>query len=98
MRRSRPAFGRRLIVAATACGIAAPALAGQSASRPDLSQTWLDLPPSAATGKPAVAMPPLATGQPGAGPCLPPLPCGTRLLGTIRKNGVVAVQVPALRW
>jgi hypothetical protein len=27
-----------------------------------------------------------------------PRPCGTRLLGTVRKNGAVELQLPALRW
>ena len=30
--------------------------------------------------------------------CLPALPCGTLLLGDVRKNGAVELRVPALRW
>jgi hypothetical protein len=44
-------------------------------------------------------VPPAAPlGQAETGGCLPALPCGTRLLGTVRKNGAVELQVPALRW
>ena len=57
----------------------------------------LMLSPPADTGKPL--LPP----APGAGVrdpegCTPALPCGTRLLGTVRRNGGVELQVPALRW
>jgi hypothetical protein len=31
-------------------------------------------------------------------PARPAVRCGTRLLGTVRKNGAVELQVPALRW
>ena len=32
------------------------------------------------------------------GTALPALPCGTQLLGTVRKNGAVELAVPAFRW
>jgi hypothetical protein len=89
---------RRLIPAAFALAGAAlaPAFAGQAAVDLDLSP---GLPPAADSGKPAILRPPVATlGQNETGSCLPPLPCGTRLLGTVRKNGAVELQIPALRW
>jgi hypothetical protein len=54
---------------------------------------------SAESGKPRIGgWPSPAPEAGGAVPCAPPLPCGTRLLGTIRKDGAVELQVPALRW
>lgn len=54
--------------------------------------------PPAESGKPLVPPRPagLAPSDPEA--CVSPLPCGTRLLGSVRKDGAVEVQVPALRW
>jgi hypothetical protein len=98
MRRAWRLMKRRLIPAAFALAGAAltPAVAGQSAADLDLSP---GLPPQADSGKPAIVPPPVAAlGQSETGSCLPPLPCGTRLLGTVRKNGAVELQVPALRW
>jgi hypothetical protein len=89
---------RRLIPAAFALAGAAlaPAGAGQSAADLDLSP---GLPPPADSGKPAIVPPPVAAlGAGEAASCLPPLPCGTRLLGTVRRNGAIELQVPALRW
>jgi hypothetical protein len=55
--------------------------------------------PAADSGKPMIGGPSGAAPAPGgAGQCAPPLPCGTRLLGSVRKNGAVELQVPALRW
>ena len=71
---------------------AAQAVAGQPGGGIDLS-----LPPPADSGKPAL-------GGPGAPPfgaqrdCPPTLPCGARLIGSVRKNGAVELQVPAWRW
>ena len=74
----------------------APAFAGQAAVDLDLSPA---LPPAADSGKPAIVPPPVAAlGQREKVGCLPPLPCGARLLGTLRKNGAVEFQVPALHW
>jgi len=76
--------------------VLAPAFAGPAAVDLDLSP---GLPPAADSGKPAIVPPPVATlGTNEPGSCVPPLPCGTRLLGTVRKNGAVELQVPALRW
>jgi hypothetical protein len=88
----------RLIAAAFAFAGAglAPAFAGQSGIDLDLSP---GLPPQADSGKPAIVPPAVtALGQNQAARCVPPLPCGTRLLGTVRRNGAVEVQVPALHW
>jgi len=89
----------RLVTAALALAAAAPALAGQSEGALDWSRPLAGLPPPADTGKPAVLAPqpvPLVQGETGG--CPPALPCGTRLFGTIRKNGAIELQVPALRW
>ena len=92
-----PAFRRRLSGLVAALAVISPAWAGD---RLDLGAPALwqnGLPHAADTGKPALRMP-----QPGAGlerdGCAAPLPCGMRLLGTVRKNGAVELQVPALRW
>ena len=74
----------------------APGYAGQSTV--DL-EFLPGLRPAADSGKPAIVPPPVATqGQIESGSCLAPLPCGTRLLGEVRKNGAVELQVPALHW
>jgi hypothetical protein len=91
---------RRLIAAAFAFALAgaalAPAFAGQSTVDLDLMP---GLRPAADSGKPAIVPPPVAAlGKSDAGSCLAPLPCGTRLLGTVRKNGAVELQIPALHW
>ncbi len=98
MRRVWRPIKRRLTGAAfTLVGAAlAPAFAGQAAVDLDLRP---GLPPAADSGKPAIVPPPVAAlGQKETGSCLPPLPCGTRLLGTVRKNGAVELQIPALHW
>jgi len=98
MRRAWRLIKRRLIPAAFALAAAAltPAFAGEARVDLDLRP---GLPPAADSGKPAIVPPPVATlGQKETGSCLPPLPCGTRLLGTVRKNGAVELQIPALHW
>jgi hypothetical protein len=92
---------RRLMqLAIAAAGVlAAPsvATAGDAPSGVDL---WSAAPgslPPADTGKPAITLPP-ALWAPDPTACLPALPCGTRLLGEVRKDGAVVLQVPALRW
>jgi hypothetical protein len=82
---------------AAALALIAPATAGEPVSRPDLSGIRLGLPPTAETGKPPT-IPPGAVAPRGSDGCLPALPCGTRLLGAVRKDGAVELQVPALRW
>jgi hypothetical protein len=90
---------RRLITASLVMSIMvlAPAWAGD---RP----IALDMP-----GAPALVLPPTESGKPLIPPvpqaapidperCVAPLPCGTRLLGTVRKDGAVELQLPALRW
>ena len=73
-----------------------PAFAGQPAIDLGLQP---GLPPAADTGKPAIVPPAIAAlGRNPADRCLPPLPCGTQLLGTLRKNGAVEIRVPALSW
>ncbi len=98
MRRMWQLIERRLAVAAFALAgvMFTPAFAGQGAVDLDLSP---GLPPAADSGKPAIVPPPVAAlGQSATGDCLAPLPCGARLLGTVRKNGAVEFQVPALHW
>ncbi len=91
---------RRLAAAiALAMTAAAPASAGQSGSAVDLAGPPAGLPRPADSGKPAVSLtPPANAGRDEAERCLPALPCGTRLLGEVRKNGAVELRVPALRW
>jgi len=89
-----------LIAAAVVlAGVAlAPAFAGQPAVDLDLAPGW---PLQAEPGSGKAAIPPPAARAPGqddSGRCVSALPCGTRLLGTVRKNGAVELQVPALRW
>jgi hypothetical protein len=86
----------RLVAAAPLVLAATTALAGQ-APAVDLWYGAPGLPPPADTGKPAITMPP-ALLAPEPMTCLPALPCGTRLLGEIQKDGAVVLQVPALRW
>jgi hypothetical protein len=98
MRRQWRLIKRRLIPAAFALAGAAlaPGFAGQATVDLDSSP---GLRPAADSGKPAIVPPPVAAlGQNEAGRCLSPLPCGTRLLGAVRKNGAVELQIPALHW
>src|SRR5713101_5760761 len=96
----RPIIKRRLIPAAVVLAGAAlaPAFAGQPAVDLDLSPGW---PRQAEPGSGKAAIVPPSAQAPGheeSGSCVSALPCGTRLLGTVRKNGAVELQVPALRW
>ena len=76
-----------------------PAIAGQSGNGVDLSGPPAGLPRPADSGKPAISItPPATVGLDEAARCLPALPCGTLLLGEVRKNGAVELRVPALRW
>ena len=84
---------------ALAMTVAWPALAGQSGNAVDLSGPPAGLPRPADSGKPMFSiMPPASPGLDEAGRCLPALPCGSRLLGEVRKNGAVELRMPALRW
>jgi hypothetical protein len=98
MRRAWRLMKRRLLPSAFALAgaVLAPALAGQSAIDLDLSP---NLVPPADSGKPAIVPPAAAALERNeTGNCQPPLPCGTRLLGTVRRNGAVEFQVPVLQW
>jgi hypothetical protein len=94
---------RRIIISqplVAACLLAAGgwAVAGQPGGGLDL----FDPVPgqsSAESGKPMIGGWARTAPAPGsATPCAPPLPCGTRLLGAVRKDGAVELQVPALHW
>ena len=76
--------------------VAMPALGGQSGAVVDLWSAPSVLPP-ADSGKPMIFTPPAVVPR-FAEDCLPGMPCGMRLLGTVRRNGAVELQVPALRW
>ena len=88
----------RSVSAALAATIiaAAPAIAGQPGSAVDLWSAPTVLPP-ADSGKPMIFTPPAVVPR-LAEDCLPGMPCGMRLLGTVRRNGAVELQVPVLRW
>jgi hypothetical protein len=89
----------RLFAAVFALTAAAPAVAGQPTGGIDLSGPLPGGPPPADSGKPTIGGPPTsALGPEDAAGCPTALPCGARLLGTVRKNGAVELQVPALRW
>jgi hypothetical protein len=76
-----------------------PAIAGQSGNAVDLSSPSVGLPRPADRGKPMLPIMPPASGElDEAKGCPPALPCGSRLVGEVRKNGAVELQVPALRW
>ena len=101
MRRSRLIIGGWLVAAALALAAAdaAPAQAGQPEAGIDPSGALPGLPLPAESGKAAIGGPPVAPlEQNETLRCPPALPCGTRLYGTIRKNGAIELQVPALRW
>jgi len=95
----KASYGRAALVAAlvVALGVSAAA-AGQPNAGVDLFAPGADgLPPPAETGKPRLFVPPPA--RPQAAPdCVPVLPCDTRLIGRLRRNGAVEIRVPALRW
>ena len=78
---------------------AGPAIAGQAGNAVDLSGPAVGLPRPADSGKPMLWIePPVGGGLNETERCLPALPCGSRLLGEVRKNGAVEMRVPALRW
>ena len=77
--------------------VAMPAFGGQSGAVVDLWSAPTVLAP-ADSGKPMIFTPPAAMLSHPAEDCLPGMPCGMRLLGTVRRNGAVELQVPALRW
>ena len=77
--------------------VAMPALGGQSGAVVDLWSAPTVLAP-ADSGKPMIFAPPAVVPGHPAEDCLPGMPCGMRLLGTVRRNGAVELQVPALRW
>jgi hypothetical protein len=77
--------------------VAMPALGGQSDAVVDLWSAPTVLAP-ADSGKPMIFAPPAVVPGRPAEDCLPGMPCGMRLLGTVRRNGAVELQVPALRW
>ena len=97
--RRKPAATRYLSGAALVLAAAiTPAVGGQPAADLAPSDRAWSPAPLAESGKPMLVPPaplPLQTTEPR---CLPALPCGTRLLGTVRKNGAVELQVPAWRW
>ena len=91
--------GPAIAILWVACTAIAPALAQQPATT---SGVWQRLPgpPAADSGKPRLPAPAasVAPGDRATGACLTALPCGTQLLGTVRKNGAVELAVPAFRW
>jgi hypothetical protein len=89
---------RHATVLVVALEIAAPALAGQQNQGLNLSGAVPGPWPPAESGKPSMA-PLSATPAPPEGErCAPALPCGSRLIGTVRKNGGLELQVPAWHW
>jgi hypothetical protein len=77
------------------------AIAPTGAEPPAVSNgMWRPLPgpPPADSGKAAIPAPDASGARDEHLACIPGLPCGTRLLGTVRKNGAVELQLPALRW
>ena len=90
------------VLAGLAATVAAPASAGEGPARTAVDPGRL-LPSPANTGKPdpfEFSPDALAPAAPAgdSDKCLPPLPCGSRLIGAVRKNGAVMLEVPALRW
>ena len=96
MRRRFRIIKRRAVAAAFGLAATAPAIAGQPASGIDLSLPGT--PSIAESGKARIGGPAAALGAGDATGCAPALPCGTRLLGAVRKNGAIELQVPAWRW
>ena len=90
------------VLAGFAAAVALPASAGEGTARTAVDLGRL-LPSPANTGKPdpfEFSPDALAPAGPAgdSDKCLPALPCGTRLLGAVRRNGAVMLEVPALRW
>jgi hypothetical protein len=84
-------------VIALVIAVAAPAIAGQPTAGVELWSAPNALPP-ADSGKPWIFTPPAVVPPRPIDDCLPGMPCGLRLLGAVRRNGAVELQVPALRW
>lgn len=76
-------------------GAATPGRAGDTTASTN-PFTWA--PPTIEYGKPAIFVPPPQTPPAAGEDCLPALPCGARLIGTVQKNGAVELSVPAWRW
>ena len=91
---------KRWIAAALIAANSALPAAAQQLSPADLAKpSNPGLLPPTETGKPLLLTPPPLTTRPGSeNGCVPGLPCGTRLLGAVQKNGAVAVEFPALKW
>jgi hypothetical protein len=87
-----------VVMLASLAVLLAPAWAGDRPVASEWGSSAVVLSPPADTGKPLLPGPPAAAGAGEPERCVSPLPCGTRLLGTVRKDGAVEVQVPALRW
>lgn len=88
-----------IAAAAAALAVAVPRIVQADEARPAVAPFDAALAPTppADTGKPALTLPP-AFHAPDPNRCVPALPCGSRLIGEVRKNGAVMLQVPALRW
>ena len=94
----RSILGWRLLAAAFFVVGAAPLEAGQPTGGLDLTGAVPGLGAPAERGKPLLGRPPAALGLDSGSGCVPALPCDTRVLGSVRKNGAVELQVPAWRW
>ena len=84
------------VAAVLVCSLDPSSRAGER-DRADGGIVWT--PPTAGTGKPVIFVPPpqpatMAEKQ----TCLPALPCGSRLIGAVQKDGVIELKVPAWRW
>lgn len=78
--------------------VASPVSAGDRADGLAPRAAPVILTPPTESGKPLLPPGPAGVAPSDAQACAAPLPCGARLLGTVRKNGAVEFQVPALRW
>ena len=90
-----------LVVLSAAAAWSLAAMAQAKAEQPGMrSGVWQRLPGPlpADSGKPMIPAPAAPVAHEEAANCVPALPCGSRLLGTVRKNGAVELQVPAFRW
>jgi hypothetical protein len=86
------------VLAAAAMGALALVASASAADPSGPPVLWAPIPP-ADSGKPVIlGPPPPPQAPPAAENCPPTLPCGSRLLGTVQRNGAVEFQVPAWRW
>jgi hypothetical protein len=85
-------------LSATALAVVGVAAAADELPRPGYGLVLPNAPYS--SGKPLIFTPPVqdALPPPQSDNCPPALPCGTRLMGTVQRNGAVELQVPAWRW